>query len=202
MLLGLPAEDHRRPMLAELLDPRCSCGELHRAVASALTAEAEALESGGWGELESLPPQERRPVDSPLFVNAGELVCCTVPLAAFRRHGELWIVDGADPSSPEEESVTSLLHRLWAMNRAATPPDRVRSFALAPATGALREFGRDSGITATMRKIFDSAAEMTRNVPDDGKVKAADFRAAASAEVCRECVYRFFCGSAPASVTK
>ena len=172
------------------------------AVAETLIAEAAALEAGGWGELEALPARERRPIDSPLFVDAGELRCCTVPLAAFRRHGELWIVDGADPSSAEEEEITGVLHRLWAMNRAATPPDRVRSFALTPATGALREFARDPAVAATLRRIFDSAAEMTQAVPPDGKTKAADFRAAASAEECSECPYRCFCGSGPASVTK
>jgi len=202
MLLGLPSEDHRLPMLAELLDPRVvSFDGLRREIAAELAAEAEALEAGGWGELEALPVGERRPIDSPLFVDAGELRCCTVPLVALRRRGELWIVDGADPP-PEEEPFTALLHRLWAMNRAATPPDRVRSFSLTPATGALREFGHSLEISATMRRLFADAAAMLEAVPADGKVKAADFPSAASPELCRGCVYRSFCGSAPASVTK
>lgn len=202
MLLGRPAADHRLPMLAEVLDPRASVAALQRAVAADLAAEAEALESGGWGELEALPPTERRPIDSPLFVDAGELRCCTVPLAAFRHAGELWIVDGADPASADEEAVTGVLCRLWAMNRDATPPDRVRCFALTPATGALREFARDPEISATLRRIFASASEMMRAVPPDGKTEAADFRAAASAEECAGCPYRYFCGSGPWSVTK
>ena len=202
MLLGRPAQDHRLPMLAEALDPRVSGGALSHRVAETLVAEAEALASGGWGELEALPPQERRPIDSPLFVDAGELRCCLVPLAAFRRAGEFWIVDGADPASADEEAVTGVLYRLWAMNCAATPPDRVRTFALTPATGALREFAGDPEISVTLRRIFASASEMMRTVPPDGKTKAADFRAAASAEECAGCPYRYFCGSGPWSVTK
>ncbi len=195
MLLGAAQADHGLPMLEELFDPHVSAGEFRAIIETKLDAAAAALENGAWGELLALDWEQRRPVESPLFLQLNELKCAAVPLlSAALPGGELLIAEGSEhartSSGPEREEI-SLLHRFYALNRLGRAPERVRSVLIHTDTGDLERLQCDD-VSLPLRRIRKDVCEMLAPVGADGSVDSRDFPPA-SGENCLLCRFRALC---------
>jgi len=195
MLMGAAQADHGLPMLAELLDPHTSAGEFRAVIETKLDAASAALESGAWGELLSIPPEQRRPVESPLFLQLNELKCAAVPLlAAALPGGTLLIAEGCEHASfsgePDGDEI-ALMHRFYALNRLGRAPERVHSVLIHTDTGDLERLQSDD-VSLPLRRIREDVSAMLAPVAPDGSVESCDFPPTPG-ENCLSCRFCALC---------
>ncbi len=189
MLLGFWQEDHRVPMLRELLQSGAAPEAVRREVETQLKESAVALEQGGWGEFQRFPAECRRPLPSPLEVPLGELSCWCSPCFALASGRELWLVESESDASPE----AALLHKFYALNTCRIPPEQVRSFRLDCRDGSVTEFGGDLNISAALAGIRADAGAMQQAIRPDGTVAEEDFPADTTR--CANCPFPGCCAA-------
>lgn len=189
MLLGFWQEDHRVPMLRELLQSGAAPEAVRREVETQLKESAVALEQGGWGEFQRFPAECRRPLPSPLEVPLGELSCWCSPCFALTSGRELWLVESESDTSPE----AALLHKFYALNTCRIPPEQVRSFRLDCRDGSVTEFGGDLNISAALAGIRADAGAMQQAIRPDGTVAEEDFPADTTR--CANCPFPGCCAA-------
>lgn len=187
MLLGFWQQDHRTPMLRELLRPGVSADTLRTELETRLKESAAALEQDGWGRFRRIPPERRRALPSPLEVRIGELPCWCTPCFALSSGRELWIVETESDASPE----TALLHKFHALNTWRIPPDQVRSFRLDCRDGSVSELAPDLNISGTLAGIRADADAMQLAIRPDGTIAEEDFPADTSR--CAACPFSGCC---------
>ncbi len=184
MLLGLPADDHKLPMLAELYYGEAP-ERLKLRLENELREISSALERELLPALEAVGPERRRPIAVPLPVQINELSCYIAPWVVFADGGTLCIIDAA------ADETTLLLHRYYALNVHRTPPERVRSLQIFPAAGELRLCGNELNISLTVQRLLAGAAEMRNALRPGGDAVPEDFpRNPAS---CAKCRFRRYC---------
>ena len=193
MVLGEAAADHRRPMLAAMMERGCRLRELKEEIRSHLLREAELLENSLCRKLCAIPFVQRRFLPSPLFFSIGELSCCALPLAAWVEKGRLTVVEGRSSISAEEDDLISLLHRFYGMELLGYPPERVESAVIDFAAGTLRMIRAAAGSSSTaLRTIRQDTGSMIK-VHAAGCAGKAEAFPASPSEKCLRCRFRSFC---------
>ena len=188
MLLGKPEQDHKRPLLQELVSTKLSPADLAEKVTARLKEEAGNIEENLLPELLNVPSASRCQLPFPLKISWNNLECYVTPLAAWQNGGTFNVLC----SGTENEENSALLH-FFALEKFQTPPEKVKIFHLVSgrlsaaeknfsASGAFRRIRQDSD-----RMLF-LELQLKSGVPDDRIFPRQH-------EMCGSCRFRSFCFS-------